>query len=178
MQVLKKRSGDNSSSRMVKRKTIQDISREIPMYPDPIYRPPPKPSEIPLQEVPRNLSDLDTDINMYFKENSPYQEGVISETYQWPVKSYFQEPQEVDSLINRGKLVQKFILRQTDIDKILKIIHRKVLKGTPLPLTAKEIQAGYLVSPYFKDLYLYLAQNKSSTKTAICKVKTWAEKYI
>ena len=42
----------------------------------------------------------------------------------------------------------------------------------------KEIQAGYLISPYFKDLYLYLAQNKlPSTKTAIQKVET-AEKYI
>ena len=29
---------DDSSSRMVKRKIIQDISREIPMHPDPIYR--------------------------------------------------------------------------------------------------------------------------------------------
>ena len=37
----------------------------------------------------------------------------------------------------------------------------------------------YLISPYFKDLYLYLAQNKlPSTKTAICKVETLAEKYI
>ena len=34
------RSGDNSSSKLVKRKIIQDISREISMYPDPIYRPP------------------------------------------------------------------------------------------------------------------------------------------
>ena len=33
------RSGDDLSSRMVKRKTIQDISKAILMYPDPIYRP-------------------------------------------------------------------------------------------------------------------------------------------
>ena len=44
-----------------------------------------------------------------------------------------------------------------------------------IPVTGKEIQTGYLISPYFKDLYLYLAQNKlSSTKTAICKVETFA----
>ena len=37
-----------------------------------------------------------------------------------------------------------------------------------LPTTVKEIQAGYLISQNFKDLYLYLAQNKlPSTKTAI-----------
>ena len=61
----------------------------------------------------------------------------------------------------------------------MKIIQRQVLKGMHLPVTVKEIWAGYLISPYFKDLYLYLAQNKlPSTKTAICKVKTLAEKYI
>ena len=38
------------------------------------------------------------------------------------------------------------------------VIQRKVLKGTQLPITIKEIQAAYLTSPYFKDLYLYLAQ--------------------
>ena len=43
----------------------------------------------------------------------------------------------------------------------------------------KELQAGYLISPYFKDLYLYLAQNiLPSTKTAICKVEMLAKKYI
>ena len=30
--------------------------------------------------------------------------------------------------------------------------------GTYLPVTVKEIQAGYLVSSYVKDIYLYLAQ--------------------
>ena len=41
------------------------------------------------------------------------------------------------------------------------------------------MQAGYLVSSYFKDIYLFLAQNKlPSNKTAIKKVKVLAEKYI
>ena len=57
------------------------------------------------------------DINTDFEENSPYQEGVISETYQKPNKSYFQEPQELDSLINTGKLEQKLFSKQADIDK-------------------------------------------------------------
>ena len=36
-----------------------------------------------------------------------------------------------------------------------------------------------MVSPYFKDIYLYLAQNKlPSTKTTIQKVETLAEDYI
>ena len=35
------RSGDVSTSRRIKRRTIQDTSREIPVYADPIYSPPP-----------------------------------------------------------------------------------------------------------------------------------------
>ena len=62
-----------------KKKTIWDISSEIQKYPDPVYRLSPKPVEIPIQKVPRNLSDFDPEIND-FKENSPFQEGVISET--------------------------------------------------------------------------------------------------
>ena len=45
-----------------------------------------------------------------------------------------------------------------DIDKVIEVIQRKVLKGTHLPMEIKEIQAGYLCSPYFKDLYLYLTE--------------------
>ena len=46
-------------------------------------------------------------------------------------------------------------------------------------MTVQEIQAGYVISSYFKDLYLYLAQNKlPNTKTAIQKVETLAERYI
>ena len=59
---------------------------------------------------------------------------------------------QLQCLADTGKLVQMFLLKQADIDKILKIIQRKVLKGTHLPVTVKEIQAGYLVNPYFKDL--------------------------
>ena len=43
----------------------------------------------------------------------------------------------------------------------------------------KEIQAGYLNSLYFKEIYLYLAHNKlPSSKVGIRKVEALAEKYI
>ena len=123
--------------------------------------------------------DLDTGINNDFEGDSPYEEGVISETYQRCNRSYFQEPPEWDSLISTGKLVPKGLPKQADIDKILKIIQIKILKGMHLPVTVKEIQAGYLISPSFRDIYLYLAQNKlPSTRTAIPKVETLAKKYI
>ena len=75
-----------------------------------------------------------------------------------------------------GNLIQNYLPKQTDIDRILKVIDRKVLKGTHLLVGIKEIQARYLNSSHFKDIYLYLSQNKLPTsKAAIRKVEMLGE---
>ena len=56
-----------------------------------------------------DIDALEQDINIDFEENSPYQEGVISEMYQRPDRSYFQEPPEFQGLVRTGKLVQKLL---------------------------------------------------------------------
>ena len=117
--------------------------------------------------IPTNQN---TDINLDIEENSPFQEGVISETIQRLDKMLFQNPKRLEDIIDMGNLIHKFLPRQTDIDKILYIIHRKVLKGTHLLVEIKGIQAGYLHSPYFKEIYHYLSQNKlPHSKLAIKK---------
>ena len=48
-----------------------------------------------------------------------------------------------------------------------------------LPLSIKEIQAGYIASSFFKDLYKYLAQNSMPHKRHTrCKVEALAESFI
>ena len=47
--ILQKISGVQAKPKMV--------SRKIPTYPNPIYRPPPKPGEKPPQDMPRKLTD-------------------------------------------------------------------------------------------------------------------------
>ena len=102
--------------------------REIPFNPDPIYRPPPKPTENLQSPKIESKTETSPRIDLEFKENSLYQKGIISETYQRPDKSYFQEPKELENLLNIGKLVQKYLPKQADIDKILEIIQQKYLK--------------------------------------------------
>ena len=54
-----------------------------------------------------------------------------------------------------------------------------MLKGTHLPVEIKEIQAGYLHSPYFIDIYQYLLQNKlPHSKLAIKRLEALSEKYV
>ena len=150
-------------------------------YVNPGLRPPLRPPDQVTTENRQDLRDLDTNtvVNIDFEENSPFQENIISEIYDRPDKSYFTDPTALKDLLDTTKVVQKFLPKQTDIDKILEIIKKKVLKGVHLPVTIKEIQVGYLNSPYFKDIYLYLAQNKlPSKKIAIRRVETLVEKYI
>ena len=82
-------------------------NKPIPFYPDLILRPPPRPPD--LKETRRDLLDLDMDGNINFEEISPYQEGIISETYERPDISYFKEPSELKDLIDTTKLVQKIL---------------------------------------------------------------------
>ena len=65
--------------------------------------------------------------------------------------------------------------KQADIDGILKVIQRKVLKGTHLSVKVKEIQARYLNSSHFKDIYLYLSPNKLPISKAVIRK---IERYI
>ena len=134
----------------ISKPTVTEV--KIPTYPDPLMKPPRRPPDVKMQDD-RKIN-LDLEINKDFEENSPYQEGIISEIYQRPDRSQLSEPPELADLVNTNNLVQKYLPKQTDIDKMLKIIQRKVLKGIHLPVTIKEIKAGYLNSPYFKDLYL------------------------
>ena len=92
---------------------------------------------------------------------------------------FFQNPKRLEDIIDMGNLIHKFLSRQTDIDKILHIIQRKMLKGTHLPVEIKEIQAGYQHSPYFKEIYQYLSQNKlPHSKLAIKKLEALSERYV
>ena len=156
-------------------KSVDDFPRKelLPPYLLPQLRPPPKPpnNAVKKQEVESSKTEIE--------ENSPFQENIISEIYERPDKLYFQEPIELKDLIDTNNVVQQFLPKQTDIDKILEIIKRKVLKGMHLPLTLKEIQSGYLSSLYFKDIYIYLAHNRlPSKKVAMQRVEMLAEKYI
>ena len=83
-----------------------------------------------------------------------FQENIISEIYERLDKSYFQEPVELKDLIFTRNIIQGFLPKQTDVDKILDMIKRKVLKGTHLPLTIKEIQMGYLCRLYILKTYI------------------------
>ena len=157
------------------------INNDKSFSPDVLLHPNPLCTPLPKQQNVNKLfpTNQDTIINLDIEENSPFQEGVISETIQRPDKTFFQNPKRLEDIMDMGNLIHKFLPKQTDIDKILHIFQRKVLKGTHLPVEIKEIQAGYLHSPYFTEIYQYLLQNKlPNSKLAIKKLEALSERYI
>ena len=109
----------------------------IPMHPIQIPNPTPKLPERLTQNNRQTDLELDLEINRDLEENSPYPEGMISEICQRPHKSQLVDPPELTDLVNTEKIVQKYLPKQADIGKILKVIQRKVLKGTHVPITIK-----------------------------------------
>ena len=88
---------------------------DVPFHPGPTYRPPPKPIRpnmargLESSQSSLSVENIKPEINIDFEENFPFQEDVISETSQRLDKSFFQDPKELNSLINMGNLIQKFL---------------------------------------------------------------------
>ena len=110
---------NNASGKMTNK---NPIIPDVPFRPGPVYRPLPKPIKQDMSyhqssQSSTSIEDINPNINFDFKENSPFQ-GVMSETFQRPDKSFFQKPKELGDLVNKGNLVLKYLPKQTDIDKI------------------------------------------------------------
>ena len=85
--------------------------RPSPPYHDPYSRLPPRPPDVTDSiDSWKDLLDSDLDRNVDVEENSPFQEGIISEIYERLDTSYVQEPHELKDLIDTTKVIQKFLL--------------------------------------------------------------------
>ena len=76
----------------------------------------------------QNEQNISPNINFDFKENSSFQEGVMSETFQRLDKSFFQNPKELGDLIHEVNFVHTYLPKQTDIDKVLEVDTKKSIK--------------------------------------------------
>ena len=92
------------------------------VFSQPIVRPSPRPPDPP-RSNPKVTAQIET--NLDFEQNSPHQEGIITETYESPDKSYLEQPQELSDLVDRTKSIHKYLPKQVDIDKILDIIKER-----------------------------------------------------
>ena len=133
--------------------------RPTPSYLDPYARPPPKPPDIDPLNNRKDLLDNDSDRKVEIEENSPFQEGIISEIYERPDNSYVQEPQELTDLIDTSKLIQKYLPKQMDIDKILDIIKRKVFERNTSATCSQRNPSRLLDKPIFqRPVFVFVSE--------------------
>ena len=83
----------------------KSLSPDVLLHPDPLHT-----SLLKQQNVDKLLpTNQDTSINLDIEENSPFQEGVISETIQILDKMFFQNLKRLGDIIDMGKLIHKFL---------------------------------------------------------------------
>ena len=69
---------------------------DVPLHPDPLLK--------PSTQQNTNKITYDPNINLDFEENSPFQEGIMSGSFQRLDKSFFQNQKELGEVINKRKL--------------------------------------------------------------------------
>ena len=69
-------------------------------------------------------------------------------------------PTPLESLLDKTKMAYKCLPKQGDIDRFIAKINKKVLRDTNLCVDLWDLKAAYLTSPHFRDIYLYLLQNR------------------
>ena len=77
-----------------------------------------------------------------------------------PTEEDFVLPPQLESLLDKAKMAYKFLPKQDDIDRLIAKINKKVLRDTNLCVDLRDLKAAYLTSPHFRDIFLYLLQNR------------------
>ena len=77
-----------------------------------------------------------------------------------PTEEDFVLPPPLESLLDKAKMAYKFLPKQGDIDRLIAKINKKVLRDTNLCVDLRDLKAAHLTNPHFRDIYLYLLQNR------------------
>ena len=90
----------------------------------------------------------------------PFSEDTVEPVFKKPEITDFEIPPVLEEMIPDGSLIHKHLPKQADIDKILTQINRKYLRRMHLPCSLKGMQATYMQSPHFCDIYNAIMFNK------------------
>ena len=102
----------------------------------------------------------------------PFSEEIVEPVFKRPEMTDFEIPPILEEMIPDGALIHKHLPRQADIDRIMIQINRKYLRRMHLPCSLKDMQAAYMQSPHFCDIYNVLMFNRyPRCKRAIDKLQ-------
>ena len=131
-----------------------------------------KQNPIPTTENPQDPFDTQMEV--------PFSEDIVEPVFKRPEMTDFEIPPVLEEMIPDGTLIYKHLPKQSDIDKILTQINRKYLRKMHLPCSLRDMQAAYMQSPHFCDIYNALMFNRyPKQKRAIEKLQqTMLSQYV
>ena len=88
------------------------------------------------------------------------EEEILDPKVRVPNEEDFIKPPPLEELVDPTKIKQTFIPCQGELTKLLKQINTRILRSTHLVNDLHDLKATYLTSLHFRDIYIYLNQNK------------------
>ena len=122
-----------------------------------------------IREIPQAVLDQRTELGIQD----------VEEMLRPPRMEDLEEVPHLGDQVEDGPVISRFMPKQVDLEKVLQTIKRKVLKQIHLPILLRDMQAAYLGSPYFRDIYLLLQGNISPvSRRRASKVHAMAYNYL
>ena len=109
---------------------------------------------------PATLRDLRGDPFLDPEDEKPLEEAVVEGNFRSPILEDFIIPPTLSEETKGKTILAKNLPKQTDIDRLLAVLNRKILTRSRFPDGLKDLEAAYTHSACFKDIYEYLRYNK------------------
>ena len=109
---------------------------------------------------PATVRDLRGDPFLDPDNEKPLEEAMVEGNFRSPILEDFIIPPTLSEETKGKTILAKNLPKQTDIDRLLAVLNRKILTRSRFPDGLKDLEAAYTHSACFKDIYEYLRYNK------------------
>ena len=128
---------------------VNDPPLPVPVPPAQLQEPPntlvhvpPFLCPAPAMQKPKAMNEVDAEYDPLMDTDSPYDDALVEIEYRRPVGDDFTIPPSLEKQIEQGKLTKRDLLRQAEIDHVMRRINCKVLRNIHLLLTLRDLQAA------------------------------------
>ena len=149
------------------------LPQQLPRPPDPPQQPLPFVPPKVLQDQPNNQQQDFPYIDMTKQHPidvklqgfvPPYNDNVNEQTnIRLPDDSMYDQKHQLFDQIKNENILRKHLPKQTELDKYLNKLKRKVINNYEVPLSTKQLIPNQKNSPFFKDIYKYIQTGRIPT---------------
>ena len=112
------------------------------------------------RKLPLNIQDIEPTHDLDPELEIPFHETSVEAMFTPPDIKDFSLPPTLQQYTKNQNFIAQTMPRQTEIERLLKQLNRKVLRETRFPSSLKDMEAAYNNSAAFRDVYHYLRYNK------------------